>query len=162
MTRYTGITDLNTLMKKQGIDSITPFAIIIIIIGILTVCEKAMGQEIASSSNTENAPQFAGRDQWNLCKEMWLKDKRAPEDTYTWRKITIKEVSVFGGFYAKGYVNNDILFPVHIIPNLDKIDIATLRQQLKEGSVVDIVGKCDGVTENNKVIIEVDEVNLYE
>ena len=110
----------------------------------------------------ESAKSLSARDQWSLCKEMWLKDKKVSEETRTWRKITIKEVSVFGGFFAKGCINNDCLFPVHIIPNLDRIDIATLRQQLKEGSVVNIIGKCDGVTENNEVIIETEEVQVYE
>lgn len=144
-------------MKKQSINSIAQFAIIIIIIGILAVWGKVVAQEVQKTE-----PVSAGCNQWNSCKEMWLKDKKAPEETYRWRKVTIREVSVFGGAFAKGYVNNDILFPVHIVPNLDKLGIVAFRQQLKEGAVVDIIGKCAGVTENNEVFIKADEVNLYE
>lgn len=91
---------------------------------------------------------------------MWLEHQKGLEGAGEWKHIVIQDVSLFGGFYAKGRVDNDPALPVHIIPNEEKTDAVLLRQQLKEGVSVDIVGTCAGMTQDGEVILEVDRVDL--
>lgn|GEM_PF-1342368 len=91
---------------------------------------------------------------------MWIEHHKGVEGAGEWRRIVIQGVSLFGGFYAKGRVDNDPALPVHIIPNEEKADVAVLRQQLKEGDSVDIVGACVGMTQGGEVILEADRVDL--
>ncbi len=125
------------------------------------VAQARQGQESAVPPQLPgSAAAASAKDQWLLCKSMWLDHQKGSEGAGEWKHIVIQDVSLFGGFYAKGRVDNDPALPVHIIPNEEKIDAALLRQQLKEGALVDIAGTCVGMTQDGEVILEVDRVDL--
>lgn len=89
-------------------------------------------------------------NQWQQCKS-----KTITADTILSWNIKISDTSSFGGYYAKGFLNSNPVYPVHVIIKLDVQNLDQIKQRIIPGEIVALKGQCTGVETDGSIIFEV-------
>ena len=105
------------------------------------------------NQNTNQAKTQANKtlssSQWQQCKNKSM----AAGTTLFWN-VQISEASSFGGYYAKGLLNNDSAYTVHITIKLDAQNPDQIKQKIIVGNVVLLRGNCVGIETDGSVMLE--------
>ncbi len=141
---------MHTLKIQKGL---TPILIILIIIGVLVVGGGVYF--FVKNIKITRTPEVLSQHEieWTKCQNRQL------TTPINW-KVKIKEISLLGGLYAKGYLNSES-YPVRLRWS-PEVDTSKVRTQIKDGDVIQLKGECWGFSESGEVIITVSEINIYE
>jgi hypothetical protein len=89
------------------------------------------------------------RSQWNQCKEKTL----AATTNLFW-SVQITEEIPAGGTYAKGNLDRDAAFPVHVIIKKDSQTIDKITAMLVVGKTAFLRGNCTDFAVDGSVVLE--------
>jgi hypothetical protein len=89
------------------------------------------------------------RSQWQQCKE-----KTFSKDTNLFWNIQITEAIPAGGTYAKGFLDSDTSFLVHVIIKADAAFPGKIKEQLAVGKIAIVRGNCIDVASDGAVVIQ--------
>ncbi|HOW60353.1 MAG TPA: DUF333 domain-containing protein [Candidatus Moranbacteria bacterium] len=89
-------------------------------------------------------------NQWQQCKS-----KTITADTILSWNIKISDTNSFGGYYAKGFLNSNPVYPVHVIVKLDVQNLDQIKQRIIPGEIVALKGQCTGIETDGSIIFEV-------
>lgn len=89
------------------------------------------------------------RDQWTLCKA-----KTLASNTNLFWNIQISEAIPQGGTYAKGNLDNDPAYPVHVIIKSDAQNPDQIKARLAVGKVAFVRGTCTDVATDGSVVLQ--------
>lgn len=89
------------------------------------------------------------KDQWQQCKDKTM----VAGTTLIWN-VQIAEGIPTGGTYAKGLLNNEAAFPVHVIIKSDSTIADKIKNVLVVGKTPNIRGTCKEMATDGSVVLE--------
>lgn len=90
------------------------------------------------------------RSQWTQCK-----NKTLTGETNLFWNVNIIESIPTGGTYAKGNLDNDSVYPVHVIIKSDSQNAEKIKAMLVVGKTAFLRGTCNDVAVDNAVVLQV-------